>query len=48
MNDLCNRFLNAKRSMVDSQELTIRSFHDYRAASAEIIEHFGKERLSTV
>lgn len=45
MNDLCNRFLNAKRSMVDSQELSIRSFHDYHAACAEIIEHFGKERL---
>ena len=45
MNDLCNRFLNAKRSIVDSQELSIRSFHDYHAACAEIIEHFGKERL---
>lgn len=23
MNDLCNRFLNAKRSLVDSQEISI-------------------------
>ncbi|MCA9009156.1 MAG: tyrosine-type recombinase/integrase [Planctomycetaceae bacterium] len=45
MNDLCNRFLNAKRAMVKSQELSIRSFHDYHAGCAEIIEHFGKERL---
>ena len=45
MNDLCNRFLNGKRSMVDSQELSIRSFHDYHAACAEIVDHFGRERL---
>jgi hypothetical protein len=45
LSDLCNRFLNAKRAMVDSQELSIRTFHDYHAGCAEIVEHFGKERL---
>ena len=45
LSDLYNRFLNAKRAMVDSQELSIRSFHDYHAGCAEIVEHFGNERL---
>ena len=31
--------------MVDSRELSIRTFHDYHAGCAEIIEHFGRERL---
>jgi integrase len=45
LKDLSNRFLNAKRAMVDSQELSIRTFNDYHAGCAEILEHFGKERL---
>ena len=31
--------------MVDTQELSIRTFRDYHAGCAEIVEHFGKERL---
>ena len=45
LKDLSNRFLNAKRAMVDTQELSIRTFHDYHAGCAEILEHFGKERM---
>jgi len=45
LNELCNQFLNAKKAMVASQELSIRSFHDYHAGCAELLEHFGKERL---
>jgi len=43
--ELCNRFLTTKRNMVDTQELSIRTFHDYHAGCAEIVEHFGRERL---
>jgi integrase len=45
LKDLCNRFVNAKRAMVDSHELSIRTFHDYHAGCVEILTHFGKERL---
>ena len=45
LSELCNRFLNGKRNMVDSNELSLRTFHDYHAGCAEIIEHFGRERL---
>lgn len=45
LSELGNRFLNGKQSMVDSSELSLRTFHDYHAGCAEIIEHFGRERL---
>ena len=44
LSELCNRFLNTKRAMVDTSELSIRTFHDYHAGCAEILDHFGKER----
>ena len=43
--ELCNSFLNAKQALVDSGELTQRSWDDYRAACGLCVEHFGKSRL---
>ncbi|HVS36458.1 MAG TPA: tyrosine-type recombinase/integrase, partial [Gemmataceae bacterium] len=43
--ELCNRFLNAKQALVDSGELTRRSWDDYKAACALAVSHFGKGRL---
>lgn len=43
--DLANRFLTAKRHLVDTRELSPRSFVDYHAATKLIVEHFGARRL---
>src|SRR5436305_12118990 len=43
--DLCNQFLNAKRALVESGELTNRSWQDYKAACDLCVSHFGKNRL---
>lgn len=43
--DLCNRFLNAKQGRVDSGELTLRSWRDYKAACDLLVSHFGRTRL---
>jgi integrase len=43
--ELCNRFLNAKRALVDSGELTKRSWQDYKDACDLSVSHFGKGRL---
>jgi integrase len=43
--ELCNQFLIAKQGLVDSGELTKRSWSDYKAACDIIISHFGKSRL---
>jgi integrase len=43
--ELCNRFLNAKQALVDSGELTKRSWQDYKAACDLIVSRFGKSRL---
>jgi integrase len=43
--DLCNQFLNAKQALVDSGELTLRSWRDYKAAADLIVSHLGKHRL---
>jgi integrase len=45
LKELCNRFLNAKRDMVGSGELTNRSWQDYKASCDLIVSHFGKGRL---
>jgi integrase len=45
LKDLGNQFLNAKQSLVNSGELTNRSWQDYKAACDLIISHFGKNRL---
>jgi integrase len=43
--ELCNRFLNAKKALVESGELTNRSWQDYKAATDLIISHLGQGRL---
>jgi integrase len=43
--ELVNRFLEAKEALVDSGELTARSWADYKAACDLIVPHFGKARL---
>jgi hypothetical protein len=45
MSELADEFLNAKRVCTESGELSPRSFRDYHAGCAQIVEHFGKERL---
>lgn len=42
---LCNDFLAAKQALVDSGELTQRTWDDYKAAKDLIASHFGKTRL---
>ena len=43
--ELCNKFLNAKQALVDSNELTRRSWQDYKGACELVIAEFGKTRL---
>ena len=43
--DLYNKFLNHKQRLVDSGELTQRSWKDYEAAADLIYKHFGRSRL---
>jgi integrase len=43
--ELANAFLNAKRALVESGELTNRSWEDYKAACVLAVSHFGKGRL---
>jgi integrase len=42
---LCNKFLNFKQALVESRELTNRSWKDYKAACDLVVSHFGKGRL---
>jgi len=43
--DLCNRFLTWKRERLLTGELGERSFADYHATCAKLVEAFGKTRL---
>ncbi len=43
--ELCNQFLNAKRALVESGELSNRSWQDYKAVCDLIISFFRKGRL---
>src|SRR5262245_50449593 len=43
--ELVNTFLNAKRSLVDSGELSARMWMDYKEAADEVVAAFGKGRL---
>ena len=43
--DLVNRFLTTKRQLVESGELTPRTWADYHATCERIIDSFGKTRL---
>lgn len=43
--DACNKFLAAKRSKVESGELSGHSFGDYLKTAERMVAHFGRERL---
>jgi hypothetical protein len=43
--ELCNVFFNAKQALVDSGELTERSWDDYKSACELCVFHLGKGRL---
>jgi integrase len=45
--DLVNRFLTAKNALVDSEEITPRTWADYRASCGRLLHALGKERLVT-
>jgi integrase len=45
LRELVNRFLTTKRHLVDTSELTPRTFADYHATCARVLEVFGKGRL---
>lgn len=43
--DLCNLFLRAKKQMVDSGELSHRTWQDYYDACSYLIDVFGRTRI---
>jgi integrase len=43
--DLCNQFLNLKQQLVDSGELSPRTWTDYKDACDALVSAFGKQRL---
>jgi integrase len=43
--DLCNRFLSSKQRLLDSNELSPRTWQDYKGTADRIILEFGRERL---
>lgn len=42
--DLCNQFLTSKQNLVDSGEITARTFADYHATCRRLTEQFGRMR----
>jgi integrase len=42
LKDLCNSLLNAKKALVESQELSPRTWEGYKNACDLIVKHFGK------
>jgi integrase len=43
--DVVNAFLNAKRALVDADELSSRTWDEYKAMADELVAHAGKGRL---
>lgn len=43
--DLCNSFLTTKRHLLDTRELSPRSFRDYYGTCERVVTAFGKTRL---
>ena len=43
--EMCNRFLTAKKKLVESEELTQRTWQDYNRTCKLMISHFGGDRL---
>ena len=44
--DLCNQFLTSKQNLVDSGEISRRTFADYHATCERMIKQIGKFRTS--
>jgi integrase len=44
---LCDHFLNHKRDLMDSGELSPRTHRDYKDVTDLLVAHFGKDRLVT-
>jgi hypothetical protein len=42
--DLCNRFLSAKRALVDAAEMTSRHWGDYYGTCESVVDEFGRNR----
>src|SRR5438552_13688764 len=42
--ELANRFLNAKQALLDSGELSPRTWVEYKAATDLLVQNFGKQR----
>jgi integrase len=45
--DLSNRFLTSKQNLVNTEELTQRTFNDYYITCERLISEFGRNRLVT-
>lgn len=45
--DLANAFLNHKQNLVDTGELSPRTWEDYKRATDELVAHCGKTRVVT-
>jgi integrase len=45
--DLANAFLNHKQNLVDTGELSPRTWEDYKRATDELVAHCGKRRIVT-
>jgi integrase len=45
LRDLCNQFLTSKRHLLDTRELTQRTWDDYKAVTDRLIKEFGRDRL---
>ena len=43
--DLCNKFLTSKRHLLDTREITPRTFQDNYQTCAVLVEAFGRTRL---
>ena len=44
--DAVNHFLTAKQRLVESGELSSRTFSDYRQTAEKVVDHFGKILLN--
>jgi len=45
LRELANRFLSAKRALVDSGEITARTWADYYSSCSRLLKGLGKDRL---
>src|SRR5262249_57641639 len=47
LRDLCNHYVTTKRHLLDTREITPRTFQDYYQTCAVLIAQFGRDRLVT-